>query len=174
MSGRDLPAGSLAERVREALTDDGPPWLPAVGRDLASECWASLESMTGLNAETYGTRRMLARHPREDRIDIAALQLPPPFRRSRPVLVESLPSLSAREYVELDLSFAPAHVASSETVLGPLRGAIDQLAGVTNLAEVVGGVLSTVHVLVPEGEEFDVSYSDPKLPFSSPAPFDET
>jgi len=131
---------------------------------LANAEWAGLAERIGLSHESYGTARMLAGSPRAERDVAATMALDPVFEAREPVVLETLGKDPARCYEDLGLVLAGRE--ASAAVVPQLRAAFDCLAQVPEVARAAGSVLATIHVVVPEGADYDVSFSDPRLPFS--------
>jgi HEXXH motif-containing protein len=66
----------------------------------------------------------------------------------------------------MGLSFYAQGEIDTSIVHHRLEGAFCRLGDVPGVAAAVGAVLAALHVLKPAGPNYDVSYSDPVLPFS--------
>jgi HEXXH motif-containing protein len=161
--------GSLemdAELVEAILDNRRARWFDGLAVALARTQWAAIEMTMGLNRCTYGTGRYLANDPRTRRDDLISLMLPAPFRADAPVVVETLHDDSLRRYVALGLDFHVRGEIEPNLVRRRLEGAMERLGEIPAVAVTVGAILAAVHVAKPTGPDFDLSYSDPQLPFS--------
>ena len=82
------------------------------------------------------------------------------------VHVELLPEVVARRWRNLGLEFASGTEISDMGFPEILKRSLDLIRTVLPLHGTVAGLCRSLHVLVASGREFDVSYSDPCLPFS--------
>ena len=78
----------------------------------------------------------------------------------------SNPSRANLKLLYLALNFYAAGEIETRVIRDRLMGAFRKLGDVPGVATAVGAVLSVLHVIRPDGPEYDVSYSDPLLPFS--------
>ncbi len=92
--------------------------------------------------------------------------LPAIFGAKQPVIVETLAGDSLKRYCDLGLSFYAQSDLSPQFVESRFSRAFHRLGSISGVASAIGAVLSVLHVIKPQGPEYDVSYSDPKLPFS--------
>ena len=161
------PAG--ADQVDYALAaaarGDEPVWMPSAGEPACRRAWERL-ARAGIVPAEYGTARARAGDPDAPRVVEATIPSPPAFGCVLPILVEDLGATVGARYVELGLRPARADQVDSGSVVRRLSGALGRLTTVPSLAEAAGRVLRVVHVAVPESDDYDVSYSDPEVPFS--------
>ena len=80
--------------------------------------------------------------------------------------VELLPEAVARGWRNLGLEFASVEEMSEAQFLQVLKKALELIRRVPPLHGTVAGLCRSLHLLVASGRGFDVSYSDPSLPFS--------
>lgn len=154
----------LGPLVTQALETEGPVWLPGVVGPLAAAAQDALLGKSRIGPEDYGTARVRANDPGAEREEAARIVLPTAFAALGPVIVETLRPGPAQRYVDLGLAFASPSEAAAATPR--LSCAIERLSSVPSVARAIGTVLSVVHVVTPEGPDYDVSYSEPTLPFS--------
>ena len=159
----------LNHAIKNALANPYPdPWLPDLTASLAEWGDQGLRSRTGITAADYGTERVLARSAEVPRHVVARLPsrvgVDGPIRQ---MAVEFLTEACSGLYRDIGLCFyTPKEVANS-AVLRCLQDAIDVLARVPTLQATVATLIRTCHVLMPENDAYDVSYSDPLVPFSA-------
>ncbi len=108
----------------------------------------------------YGTHRWLASDPMADRLEIATLDL----GDSLECRIEKLPVPSRVRYERSGLAFLES--LSIKTHIVTVRSALSLIALVPSLYATVAAYLRTLHVLQARGTDFDVSHSDPEVPFS--------
>jgi len=109
----------------------------------------------GWGRESYGTYRWIASDPRTARTAAGAVSI-----GSAGFVVEVLPAAAKRVLTGLPIEERPA-----SDVVERLQAAIDLIAHVDGLAESIGRVVGSCHVLSAE-RGYDVSYSTPALPMS--------
>ena len=82
------------------------------------------------------------------------------------IQVELLPEVVAERWRSLGLEFASVAEMNEAEFLQVLERSIDLIRRVPPLHGTVAGLCRSLHLLVDSGRDFDVSYSDPSLPFS--------
>lgn len=149
------------------LVDGGQPfWFKGVAASLAAERWNSLENFSGINSRVYGTARYLANDPNVARDEFCRVYPPKTFEMSRPIIVELLPESVVIPYSKLGLQFHNRSSMKSTFVKQQIESALEEICKISGIAKAIGSLLFIVHALLPPGPEFDVSYSDPRVPFS--------
>lgn len=159
--GRDL-AASLTLAFAEGI----PSWLPGFAPALAQLRWDRLQASCGITPQTYGTARIRASDVRAERDLASSVPLPAAFGRTGNLLLETLRSGPGARYTDLGLDLAPHEVVRSSKIASRVRAGLETIASVPSLSASVGSVLHVLHVALPEGPDYDVSYSDPEVPFS--------
>ncbi len=144
-----------------------PLWFPDLTADLVDEGWHTLHARAGITPDTYGTARVLAKSPNAERHAVAEVSTGSTagLVQTRAIF-EILDGESARRYEELDLTFADPSDIRSSNVLQTLREAIVLVHFVPSLGVTVARLVRSIHVLRAPGPEYDVSHSDPEVPFS--------
>ena len=155
-----------ADLVHRLLWAAGPRWFEGLAASLARSRWRAVAGATGLDRATYGTSRHLGGDPSLPRPVLAEIGLPRAFRETAPVVVERLVGPAFQRYQDLGLDFHADPAADAERFTARLGEAFARIAQVPSLAAAVGRLLAVLHVVRPEGPDYDVSYSDPLLPFS--------
>ena len=164
-----LPLPPLKQAIKDALGNPYPdPWLPELTTSLVGWAQQELRSRTGITAGDYGTERVLAGSLEAPRCVGARLPvLIGVDGTTRQVTVEFLTKASIGAYGDIGLCFyAPDEVANSD-ILQCLQDAIDVLARIPSLQATVTALIRNCHVLKPENDIYDVSHSDPQVPFSA-------
>ena len=143
------------------------PWLPELTDLLDEWGWQTLCCSTGILPTGYGTGRVLARRPEAPRHVGAYLPvLAGGDTPSREIMIEFLTEEWIGKYRDIGLTFYTPNELVSSTVLECLEDAMDVLARVPTLQKTVAALVRACHILKPEDEAYDVSHSDPLVPFS--------
>jgi HEXXH motif-containing protein len=157
----------ITKAVAAALSTPGPLWFPSLAPELATNEWRRLEEVCGLSPLTYGLDRVRACSPNAPRDILVTVALPARFKPQHfeSILVERS-HLAEAHYRSLGLDFyAPVDLEAS-TVERKTSDALDLLGSVTDVLSVIGCLVRTIHILRPPAPEYDVSHSDPTVPFS--------
>lgn len=157
---------SVIDIVQASLADDGPVCMPGLAAHLSRARWKTLADSTGLDRATYGTIRHLNADVHSPREELLRIILPREFAASRSVIVETLRGKVRDRYADLGLEFHSATSIDPATVGHAIERAMALIARVPEAAEAIGSVLAVLHVMRPPGPDYDVSYSDPAVPFS--------
>ena len=158
----------LKHAIKDALGNPYPdPWLPALTGPLVGWGDQELHSRTGIAAADYGTERVLAGSLEAPRCVGARL----PFRvgvdgPTRQMAVEFLTEAGIGAYGDIGLCFYTPDEVANSGIVRCLQDAIDVLARIPSLQATVTALIRTCHVLKPENDAYDVSHSDPQVPFS--------
>jgi hypothetical protein len=153
------------ELVLEALGRSGPFWFDDLAPHLAKSCWLKLREEYGLNESNYGTVRVIDRSLKSNRNVIGCIENP--FCGfSKRIVIESLEDHVAARYRDLGLDFVLPKEIENSALFRNLGRALNTIAVVRGAAVAVSAVLSVIHILKPEAPQYDVSFSDPTLPFS--------
>ena len=141
-------------------------WTAALPATLRRIGVADLLSPVGLDFESYGTARMMARSANEARRIIGTVD-PPVGAQSGLVLLERLPSHSVAELGAVGLSLREVDDTAVVADTGALRQAWRLVRAVwPELSFSIGHLVRCVHLLEAPSSEVDCSYSRPDLPFS--------
>ena len=158
----------LIDEIEASLANrDYPLWFPELSPKLARAAWESLRRDVGLAPHNYGTARVLAHDPTAPRTVFARLPVPRPSNGPEPhLLVELLEGSAARRYEELRLDFATGDEIANTRALDCIREAMSILARLPSLRDTLFQLVKVIHILRAQGDEYDVSHSDPVVPFS--------
>lgn len=157
---------ALGRKLEVAIRCGTGSWLPGFAAPLAQIRWEELWRSCGIDSDVYGTARVRSSDPSEERDIRAEIRMPAPLGRNGTLSIETMRKGIADRYLELGLDLAPPHVAGSSEVSSSILRALHMLGSVPDIAGSLGPVLWIMHVAVPEGPDYDVSYSDPDVPFS--------
>ena len=160
--------GNLPITVKAALADPHAPlWLPDVTDALVEMGQQTLHLQTGITMSHYGTARVLAGDARAPRHVVARLSFGPGANGvASDMLAECLLGDVARRYQEVGLTFYPPDTTASTPLINCVQEAIDILTSLPTLHCTVAKLVRVCHLIKPEDDNYDVSYSDPQVPFS--------
>jgi len=158
----------LIDAIEESLTNRNCPlWFPDLSPKLARPAWELLRRDLGLTGRSYGTGRVLACDPTAPRNVVTRLSIPQQSNgQSSHLLVELLGGSAARRYKKLGLSFLSADEIAEAGALGCIQDAMTTLALVPSLRDTVVQLVKVLHIVGSQGHDYDVSHSDPVVPFS--------
>jgi HEXXH motif-containing protein len=158
----------LANRIKSVL---GNPyavlWLPELTDELARVGWDALGRDINLTINNYGTARVLSVNTCAPQNIIAHLPTFPGAEGVKSsICVEALPTDLTRQYCEAGVSFYIPDEITDTKVLSCLEDAINILNRVPTLMPTVATLVRVVHLIKPEDDDYDVSFSEPHIPFS--------
>jgi HEXXH motif-containing protein len=159
---------NLIERVEPALRNPNhSPWFPELTTDLVEAGWLNLYNEVGLSPESYGTARVIARDAGAPRRIVAWLPMISGAESPERMLqVETLDAKFTHSYEEAGVRFYSAEKINAANVLERLKEAITVLQSTPTLLATVAALLRSIHVLDPGDDDYDVSFSEPHIPFS--------
>ncbi|MDX8522066.1 aKG-HExxH-type peptide beta-hydroxylase [Mesorhizobium dulcispinae] len=143
--------------LTQARRQGGSAFFPALARRLVSDFW--LREGQVLDAFSYGTARWLTADPLAERLVIHRFAI-----GARYAHAEALPANVRSRYEALDLSFRSDSPTFDECSL--FTEALTWLDRQPGLLETIALMVRSVHYLVSPGPGYDISHSDPDLPFS--------
>lgn len=158
----------LVSRLTSALVNPkAVPWLPELTDDLARIGWSALERNIGLTINDYGTARVLSANTCAPNNIITRLSAFPGAEEIRSTIcVESLSTDLTRQYYEAGINFYTPDEIKETNVLSCLEDAISILNRVPTLMPTVVTLVQALHLIKPEDDDYDVSFSEPHIPFS--------
>ena len=141
-------------------------WTVALPVTLREIGIADLLRPHGLDFESYGTARMMARSAKQPRRIIGNID-PPDGTKEGPVLLECLPPSVVAELDAVGLSLAEYDDSTASAGVGVLNQAWQLVPTVwPGLSSSIRCLVRCVHLLQAPSSELDCSYSTPDLPFS--------
>jgi len=158
----------FVERVKQALEKlDVCPWLPGLSEELTAMGWRDLYGELGLLPSNYGTARVMARasfYP----LRIAALLQIATSKESHKweLQVEILDEELACGYEKSGIKFYTAEEICRATISKQIEEAARLLQNVPTLFTVVAGLVRSIHLVDVGDDDYDVSFSEPYVPFS--------
>jgi hypothetical protein len=158
----------LSDLIKASLLDRAVrPWFPDLSSALADAEWSLLKHKCGLTIHNYGTARALvcdSSAPLKFVAYLATCSRTESFESLIPI--EVLPSEIACQYEQTGLSFYANEEITGSKVLNCLQDAIGILKNVPGLLRTVAVMIRSLHLIRPETDEYDISFSEPDLSFS--------
>ncbi len=148
----------VRQAIRTALQQPVEPWFPGLARVLTEAAWRQF-ARRGFFAANYGTHRWLYDSPNAERWELGSFSP----ARTHVCRIEGLREHSRQRYERCGLVFRQLESASD---IAALTSATSLIAFVPSLHVSVATYLHTVHVLQAPTADYDVSHSDPSVPFS--------
>lgn len=149
----------LIERTRAALENlSDSPWLPDLTGDLVKMGWRALYQEAGLSSANYGTSRVISKSALSHRNVAGHL--------STSSTVEVLDESLAAYYEDAGIEFYSAREIADTNLLSSLENAISLIERVPSLHSTVVALIRSLHLIKPEDDDYDVSFSEPHIPFS--------
>jgi HEXXH motif-containing protein len=149
----------LADDIQTALERSTSGLDGQLASIVAPVGWRWLRAI-GIDKENYGTLRALTGNRTASRTHLAMLPL---HSGNGSIAVERLGTELPVRYSELGLRECDLPAVRLEQAL---RSGLDALALVPEATLAVRTLVRSVHCLAVEDPDFDVSYSDPEVPFS--------
>ena len=158
----------LFQHLRAVLKNQSTPlWFPGLADPLTAQRWRTLRQQTAITKNDYGTSRVRAGKAEAPRRIVDSLLVSPDIGdAASALLIELLSGNDHRKYQEMGLTFYSGAELTTSTIFDCLQDAIHILAHVPTLQKTVGSFVRVCHILKPEDEDYDVSHSDPYVPFS--------
>lgn len=156
---------AIEAAIKELYPD---PWSPDLAVPLAEWGWRALHASTGITAPDYGTGRVLAGRTEAPRYVGACLPIPVGTDEStHKITIEFLTEECIGQYQDLGLTFYTSDELAGSAVLRCLQDAIAILAQVPTLQKTVATLIRACHILKSKDDAYDMSHSDPRVPFSA-------
>ena len=158
---------SVPDRIKASLTNlQSVPWLPQLTPTLVENAEETLHSRTGISAPGYGTGRVLAGQSDTPRHITAYLPICPNIKNTPAMLIEILTLEDRHRYNDIGLDFYTADETKHPAVFNCLQEAVNLLRYEPTLQTTITALVRVCHVLKPGNDDYDVSHSDPEIPFS--------
>lgn len=157
---------NLVERIKASIENsDSDLWFPELTADLADRAWEGLRRDIGVTPGIYGTERVLSQSISAPRDIVGSLVMCTPSHAAPTTSIETLSRECVVEYQRKGVSF----YSSAEihpTVLARVEEALAIINQVPSLMRTVAVLVRSLHLIRPEDEDHDVSFSEPNVPFS--------
>jgi HEXXH motif-containing protein len=163
-----LPS-DLKERIIIALTDhDSELWFPHLTHDLMQTGLQKLYEESGLTEENYGTARVILKDADAQRVFERSVFTRASLGEIRnETFVEMLPANIIEQYKESGVDFYTREELRINTeIMDCLRDAFEIIRYLSSLFSSVRYLVKSIHLIKPEDDEYDVSFSEPHIPFS--------
>jgi hypothetical protein len=145
-----------------------PLWFPALTKQLVRYGWKDIYEKYGLHKENYSTETAL--HGDIGNSITVTACLSPTARNSaealQPINIYPMPDEIASTYADSGSKPYSPEMLQNSTVLQCLQESLDILAAIPTVYETVSTLVACLHILQPEDDDFDISYSLPNIPFS--------
>lgn len=140
-------------------------WFPGLARKLAEREWIRLQAF-GIDPETYSTSAMAAGNPSEAGRLLSTIVPMGGFGADAAIRVEFFREGLPARYADLGMVMLPFDQSDPVRTTAEIEAGLAVLDLVPDAAHAVGGLVRSLHPIVTSGPEFDISYSDPDLPFT--------
>jgi hypothetical protein len=127
--------------------------------------WKGLQQFQSLTPDNYGTARYLAGDPGAVRNELCRVEWPAQSNNRRAIIVEALPEEVQTRYECLGLTLYKPEGVRPTLINRRIGEALRRISTVAELGRPISQLLAALHVLKPPGPDYDVSYSDPSVPF---------
>ena len=145
----------LTDLVSDALADSANIWFPEAAPHWVASVWKNA-ARNRFSPENYGTHRWLQNDPTLERVRWACFD----SSDTSDFTIEVLPDLSRRHYEKIGLVF------SNQCQANAVQNALGLIRCVPSLYATISLYLRSIHLLAAPSDDFDVSHSDPAVPFS--------
>lgn len=156
----------VANQVGFSLPYHDVVWLPRLTKQLTETCWQQLGRTCGLTRLSYGTGRVISCDSNASRSIITYLPRTDVEWDEPSLQIELLSDSIKREYDDAGVSFYEAEQVAGSAILSCLQDAVTILTKVPTLATTVAALVKSIHIISPVNDEWDVSFSEPHIPFS--------
>ncbi|PYS89588.1 MAG: hypothetical protein DMF64_17310 [Acidobacteria bacterium] len=158
----------LSERIGCALLNpEGMLWLPNLTEELVSSGWQDLNQKCGLSPYNYSTDRVIACNIDAPCNRIALLSMLPNNQdENKTIKIDILSEGSAKQYEDADIRFYTEEEIRGSSVLSCVNDALKIMDRVPTLAATVVALASSLHLIKAKNDDYDVSFSEPDIPFS--------
>ena len=157
----------LVERIKSSIENrSGDPWFPELTHALATRAWNGLHWDTGLKPDSYGTERVLACSTSAPRAVVTVLSRRLTCAASQAISIEVLTPTCAAHYQKRGVAFYTTDEILHTTILSSLEDALAIVNQVPSLMRTVTALVRSLHVIRSENPDYDVSFSEPHVPFS--------
>jgi hypothetical protein len=158
----------LVSQIKAALeTPNSVPWLPEITDELAGIGWDALGRGIGLTTNNYCTARVISSDSCTPQNIISRISIPPSLGQLKSTIcVECLSKKFTRKYCEAGIRFYTHEEINDSEVLNCLEDAIGLLSQVPTIMPTIATLVRTLHLIKVEDDDYDVSFSEPHIPFS--------
>jgi HEXXH motif-containing protein len=143
------------------------PWLPYLTDILVKRGWEDLEHNKGITALTYGTERVMVSDSNAPRNIVAPLssQLDTEEFKTK-ISIELFSGDITSKYNDAGIHFYLTEEIINKEVLVCVEDALCIMKQVPTLLTTVTSLVRSLHLLKPDSDDYDISFSEPHIPFS--------
>lgn len=158
----------LRERIIASLTDTNSClWFPHFTDDLVETGLRELEKDTEITVSDYGTERVTLKDAKAPRDIIISLPIYNNSETSKAnIQIEDLSRNTIQQYENSGVIFYNRDEIISSEVLNCLSYAFQIIGKVPSLFTTVVSLVKSLHIIKTVSDEYDVSFSEPNIPFS--------
>ncbi len=143
-------------------------WLPTLTQQLVTDGWESIFQKYGIQEGNYSTEAML--HGRISNLITATECLSPTSQNInkplRSINIYPVPEEIVEMYSYSGSKPYSIEILKDSTVLQCLQESLNILATIPTVYETISNLVNSLHIIQPEDDDFDISYSLPNIPFS--------
>ncbi len=139
-------------------------WFPTLTKQLVSDGWKTIYQKYGIQESNYSTETML--HGRIGDLITATACLSPTTKLLPSINIYPMPEEIVDMYSYSGSRPYSFEILKNSTVLQCLQESLDILAAIPTVYETVSHLVACLHIIQPEDDDFDISYSLPNIPFS--------
>jgi hypothetical protein len=140
-------------------------WFPELTEVLVEYGWQQLYEKYGLDANNYSTDAVLNKGLLEKSIE-PIISVKPLAKTFTPINIYLTPDKIVSMYTDSGAKPYKTETLQNSSVLECLQEALDILAEIPTIYETVAYLTANLHILQPENDDFDISFSLPDIPFS--------
>lgn len=143
-------------------------WFPHLTYDLVQSGLQKLYNETEITEAKYGTARVMLKDANAAQLIEEVIFTRNDFEETKnETIVERLPATIIQLYKESGVDFYTKKELSSNTeITDCLRQSFQTIRYIPSLFTTVHYLVKSIHLIEPENNEYDVSFSEPHVPFS--------
>lgn len=158
----------LAEKVTASLRTPGDgPLLHGLTESLAESVWRDLYRQMRITPSDYSTSRVLARNVLTACETIAIIPVASGNEDSKQAFqVEILGEDAAQPYTESGVRFLLEKEIKRAKMIERIAEAVNFIKQIPILFTIVAALVRSIHIIDAGDDDYDVSFSEPHIPFS--------
>lgn len=158
----------LVQRTKAALVNpNGSLWFPELTAELAEAGWKKLYCTAGISRPDYATSRVMMRDVKAPCRFMVYIPIGLGAKSSVWVpQVEILDGELASHYEESGISLYTAEEIDDANILNTLGDGLAILKRLPSLYATIATLVKSIHIIKLADDDYDVSFSEPCLPFS--------
>ena len=159
-----MDSAELARTINLLINDSKTPeWFPGLASKLLP---AGREIIAPLELECYSTARAITKDKNAPSLTVDCVRTILSDEALINLNVELLPTELAINYTKSKIDFYSRDQIAAESILNCLNDAVNLLKDVPSLFSSIFSLVRSIHLIKPADEIYDVSFSQPRLPFS--------